>query len=307
MTDGPVTGDLAMFNAMGGLVDSGIPASGGGGAAITGVGTTPHLPRFTAPTTLANSAFQDAGATTLTVSLLIATNLFDNALVIENTTTDSDHGIAITAAPTKTALGFIEIDGIGDDPGTVPQVTMFRARGVGGALTNILAGDNLGFWDIAGQGAAIITQGVRLAATATEDWTATFGTQFGIATIPTGGVALVTALEIDGFSNTVVEKSLLEGHNVAVPLTGDIVAMTANLRRQILNPAGVLATLTVQLPDNPRPDQVAGISTTQQITALTVTPGAGAVGVLPAFFPIALAQGGSLNFIFNSTNWYISP
>ena len=309
MSDGPVAGDLAMFNKMGGLVDSGIPAVGPG-AAITGSGTSPHLPRFTAPTVLANSAYQDAGATTLTVALLTATDLFDSALVVTNSTTDTDHGIAITAAATKTAKGFFEIDGIGDDPGFVPEITTFRARGVGGALTNLVSGDNIGFWELTGQGSVIAIQGVRLGATTTEDWVATFGAAFSVQTIANGETTLSTRLFVNGSGNTEIDNGVfLQSYSVSVPLTGGTVNIGQHIRSQVLNPAGTLATLSVNLPPaaGAFDRQRVSLSTTQQVTAMTLgcTGGNVATGFAQ---PFTMTAGAALTFVYqsSSTTWFIS-
>lgn len=59
-------------------------------------------------------------------------------------------------------------------------------------------------------------------------------------------------------------------HGISAPVTGATVAMAAGEGSRILNPAGTLATLTVNLPPNPVDSQIARISSTKALTALTV-------------------------------------
>jgi hypothetical protein len=62
--------------------------------------------------------------------------------------------------------------------------------------------------------------------------------------------------------------------NYQAPTSGATITMTvATGMYLILNPAGTLATLTIALPTSPVNGQLAMISTTQQITALTLTTG----------------------------------
>ncbi|HVT35408.1 MAG TPA: hypothetical protein VHE37_07490 [Nevskiaceae bacterium] len=60
------------------------------------------------------------------------------------------------------------------------------------------------------------------------------------------------------------------GVDTRTPLTGFTVAMQDLLSSLQLTPAGTLASGTVQLPNNPLPGQLAEISTTKTISALTV-------------------------------------
>lgn len=61
----------------------------------------------------------------------------------------------------------------------------------------------------------------------------------------------------------------------AAPLTGAVINMQS--ARLVVNPAGTIAALTVNLPLNPADGTIAEISTTQIITTLTVAANTGDV------------------------------
>lgn len=90
------------------------------------------------------------------------------------------------------------------------------------------------------------------------------------------------------------------------PLTGATVTMGAAERRCIINPAGALAALTVVLPPSPGDGQIAGICSSQVITALTTNAGTGGAAVVGA--PAALSAGQAFTMLYRSTgnSWYIS-
>ena len=86
----------------------------------------------------------------------------------------------------------------------------------------------------------------------------------------------------------------------ATPTTGTTVAMTDSAYTQlILNPAGTLAALTVQLPASPAANNsYMAIATTQAITTLTVDGNGHSIVTAPT----TLAAGGAgLKFVYAST------
>jgi hypothetical protein len=78
-----------------------------------------------------------------------------------------------------------------------------------------------------------------------------------------------STLQIQGNSN-VWGTEIWPNGSQATPTTGQTLNMAANKRYLYLVPAGTLATLTVNLPASPVDGQVAGILTTQTITAITI-------------------------------------
>jgi hypothetical protein len=90
---------------------------------------------------------------------------------------------------------------------------------------------------------------------------------------------------------------------IAVPVTLGTVVMTTGTQRLIINPAGTLAVLTVTLPSSPVNGQIAGVSFTQAITALTFNAPGGATVVAA---PTSAATDTTFRFIYqaSSTSWF---
>lgn len=107
-----------------------------------------------------------------------------------------------------------------------------------------------------------------------------------------------------GTTNLQAAGSILELFEYSAPTTGATVTMAANTRRQILEPAGTLATLTVVLPPSPVDGQVVGVGTSQIITTLTVNSGTGGATVVAA--PTTLALGSVFSMLYRSTGnkWF---
>lgn len=94
------------------------------------------------------------------------------------------------------------------------------------------------------------------------------------------------------------------GINRQVPLTGNTVAMANSDGHLILDPAGALATLTVQLPVVPTIE--VDIRSSQAISTFTLNPGV-ASGWTVTGAPSTLAAGRVVRAIPNSgnTTWYV--
>lgn len=83
--------------------------------------------------------------------------------------------------------------------------------------------------------------------------------------VQTAATVSLTAPQIKAYSNQ-------SGYTYNVPITGFSLTIGAAIQVLVLNPAGVLATGTVILPVAPLDGDQVRISTTQTITALTLTP-----------------------------------
>jgi hypothetical protein len=95
-----------------------------------------------------------------------------------------------------------------------------------------------------------------------------------------------------------------QSYGYATPLTGATLTMGQYQQRLIINPAGTIATLTVNLPPTPLDGQLASMSTTHTISSLTVqtTDGSSlAVATMPVLTP-----GSAARFIYRlaNTTWY---
>ena len=94
-------------------------------------------------------------------------------------------------------------------------------------------------------------------------------------------------------------SNVLSAVQYSVPTTGGTVTAGSNTRVMLLNPAGTLATLTVVLPASPVDGQDFIVSTSQILTALTIT--GTIVGTLTT-----LALGGFARFVYSadSSKWF---
>ena len=92
-------------------------------------------------------------------------------------------------------------------------------------------------------------------------------------------------------------------YQIYTPLTGATITMNAGQSRAIINPAGLIAALTITLPSSPVDGQVTGFSFTQAVTVLTVNAPGGATVVAS---PTSAAIDTSLRFLYqaSSTSWF---
>lgn len=90
---------------------------------------------------------------------------------------------------------------------------------------------------------------------------------------------------------------------IITPTTGQSKTITDGTSLWIATPAGTLAALTVVMPPNPTDTQEIRITTSQIITALTLSPNT-AQSVLNV--PITLMLGGFCSFVWvaSKTTWY---
>ena len=96
-----------------------------------------------------------------------------------------------------------------------------------------------------------------------------------------------------GAGNAVIAMGLDGPPVVSVPVAAGTVALLA-WKRQVLNPAGTLTTLTVTLPASPVDGQTQFVHATQSITTLTLN--GGTIKNAPA----TLAAGASMGFMWSA-------
>lgn len=104
-------------------------------------------------------------------------------------------------------------------------------------------------------------------------------------------------------TNLVAGSSGALTYTYNVPLTGFAITVADNIAQLVLEPAGTLASGTVTLPAAPEDGDTVGISTTQTITALTISPN---TGQTIADAPTTLGVGGAVRFLYRAANttWY---
>jgi hypothetical protein len=128
----------------------------------------------------------------------------------------------------------------------------------------------------------------------------TMSTQSASAVAITGGNVAVVSL---GNSGARTDTS----YSYQTPVTGFSITVGDAVYTLLLEPAGVLATGTIVMPANPTDGQVVRFSTTQNITALTVSPNAGqTVKNAPTSMLVNLTGSQGYEYIYRlaNTTWY---
>lgn len=163
-------------------------------------------------------------------------------------------------------------------------------------------------------------QGLPIVGDPGNDICLSFGNNGVCNTFSPAGPPAITGLENvpvntnapggQGFQNVLVPITVLGAGatQLAAPLTGATVAVTAQTSNLVLNPAGTIAALTVTLPaaSTLTNGQTLKIGSTQVVTALTLTSGTG-TSIVGGATAIAAAGGFELVYIeSNATNgtWY---
>lgn len=125
------------------------------------------------------------------------------------------------------------------------------------------------------------------------------------------GTAMIpadTGLSQGQSPQTVLVPAALTGATTqdAAPLTGTTVAANAGVAKLMLNPAGTIATLTVTLPPSTAlaDGQTFSIYSTQTVTALTVTAGAGTT-ITPSITTVTAAAPVKLVYVAATKAWQL--
>lgn len=134
----------------------------------------------------------------------------------------------------------------------------------------------------------------------------------GDVSIQTGGTGAgstaqnspVSGLTVKGATQAVITSSSVgdAGYGYATPSTGGTVTLASNVYHQIIDPAGTLATLTINMTPSPFDGQFVDIKISQVVTALTVSGNGNSI----AGNPTSAAVGSSFTGIFRlaNTTWY---
>ncbi len=106
-----------------------------------------------------------------------------------------------------------------------------------------------------------------------------------------------------------IKKTLLGNFGVLsyareVPLTGDTITATQGLGAIHIDPAGAIAALSLVLPPSPVDGQVFEVSTSQDITALTVTAPGGTTVVGVTGNVLAASGGSSWRYDLSRDEWF---
>ena len=125
----------------------------------------------------------------------------------------------------------------------------------------------------------------------------------GISFVISGG----TKVKVDGFGNLINSQAVADqSKSVQVPLTGFTITIANNISSLILDPAGTLATGTINLPATPIDGQIVRISSSQTITSLTVSGNGNTIKNAPTALTISATGSYGFTYIFHTANttWY---
>lgn len=90
-----------------------------------------------------------------------------------------------------------------------------------------------------------------------------------------------------------------------VPATGATVTVADQMQTYVVAPAAAIAALTVKFPSNPKDQQPLRICVTQDVTLLTLTPGAGhTISGSPAAAAVTANTASSWVFSKEYLTWY---
>jgi len=128
---------------------------------------------------------------------------------------------------------------------------------------------------------------------------------FAAGTTGTGLVVLANGPTVGNITHSGAMADMSK--SVQVPLTGFTITIADGVSTLILDPAGTLATGTITLPATPLDGQEVRVTSSQTITALTVSPNAGqSVANAPTTLAVSLTGPQGYEFIYHAANttWY---
>ena len=98
-------------------------------------------------------------------------------------------------------------------------------------------------------------------------------------------------------------NGLIQAYDYQTPTTGFSYTFASGVQTLVMNPAGTLATGTITMPATPADGMTIRFSSSQIITALTVSANSGQ-SIVSAVTSLVL--GGSAQYIYRATNttWY---
>ena len=98
-------------------------------------------------------------------------------------------------------------------------------------------------------------------------------------------------------------NGLIQAYDYQTPTTGFSYTFASGVQTLVMNPAGTLATGTITMPATPADGMTVRFSSSQIITALTVSANSGQSIVAAV---TSLVLGGSAQYIYRATNttWY---
>jgi hypothetical protein len=287
------------------LIKGGVPVSGAGGAVqLTGAAGVTSGAGGAVSATAGNGVGTGAGGSAqITAGNSTGTTGNGGAAVLKAgsaQTSTSGAGGALTLQSGSGANG-ASATGNGGNVG-ISSGTGGTAGGNGGSIS-ATGGSAIGG---TGTGGAVTLSGGASSVAAGGNVTLSAGPGIAqandgttVIASPTGG----NAFQVDQYSNAInLQGSAITGKSVQAPTTGFAITIAAGITRLILNPAGTLASGTITMPAAPVDGQIVEISTTQTVTALTVSANTGQT-ISGAASTIVATAGLSWAYELSLTKW----
>jgi hypothetical protein len=164
-------------------------------------------------------------------------------------------------------------------------------------------------------GTASVSSNATVGGTLGVTGNTTVGGTLGVtgATTLTGLLTANGGILVNGSQTTTTNSTVMKvqiagqreantGYSYQVPLTGFVITIPDTTSDLILNPAGVLATGTINMPATPWDGMRLTIASTKAVTALTHNPGAGQT-LQAALATIAADGHATWRYLNNITTW----
>ena len=228
----------------------------------------------------------------------------------QNTTIGYQSGLSLTTGVQNSAIGYQALPGNNSYSSCLGYKCLSNAA----ANSNAALGYNSGSSITTGSYNVIIGNQVASTTLTTGSSNILIGTSTLVDTTASNSnnqlnIGGIITGDMSGLSVTVPATFITtkgiadQSYSYQTPLTGTAITFGAGVTQLVLNPAGTLATLTIIMPASPIDGQKVFFSSTQVITALTVSPNSGQSVADPQS---SLTVGGSGGYIYRSANttWY---
>lgn len=177
------------------------------------------------------------------------------------------------------------------------------------AGTAVQSGDGLGTIICVGDDGTSFVNNVGVARFAVDGSVSTgiVPCRFLIQTMNSSGVS-IEALRIDSSQNVITKLGIADqSYSYQTPATGFSITIANGVQTLILDPAAGLAAGTITMPSAPVDGQIVRITSTQNITALTVSANTGqSIKNAPTALTVSTTGSYAYAFIYRSSNttWY---
>lgn len=223
-----------------------------------------------------------------------------SALILQRYTNTSPAGYLLSAINANNTAQLFSVDVSGNVNTSATYTSTSSANAfVAGTLSSVFSGNTLDVGQTANGGGVLLMQ----------RYTNTSPTGYFISAINATNTGQLFSVDVSGNVNAAgsvshSQQEIDKSYTYNTPATGTTITMTTGTETAVLNPAGTLAALTLTLPacTSAYDASIARYSSTQTITALTLSATSGSVSNAPT----TLAAGAGHGMICRGANttWY---